>query len=179
MLRMTPDAILWNKSTQLELIQPVTGTNIYTEFLKRHGEHFQNRGFAPGTGSAARTFDFSRYLIIKRRPVLLLVVAAQHVEKLEFRGFRQKFIVPLEPGLLIRQFQMKIEILPCSPILVEIEYVWIIIANVEMIVDATGLDSRSINETAQQFKKFCTFFRPSVKSSCESTTWFHNFPANI
>lgn len=31
-------AILWNKTTQLELIQPVEGTNIYTEFLDRHGE---------------------------------------------------------------------------------------------------------------------------------------------
>ena len=31
-------AILWNATCQLELIQPVTGTNIYTDFLDRHGE---------------------------------------------------------------------------------------------------------------------------------------------
>jgi Glyoxalase/Bleomycin resistance protein/Dioxygenase superfamily len=31
-------ALVWNKTTQLELIQPVTGTNIYTEFLERHGD---------------------------------------------------------------------------------------------------------------------------------------------
>jgi methylmalonyl-CoA/ethylmalonyl-CoA epimerase len=31
-------AILWNGTTQLELIQPVTGTNIYTEFLDRRGD---------------------------------------------------------------------------------------------------------------------------------------------
>jgi hypothetical protein len=109
------------------------------------------------------------------RSGLLLVVLAQHGEKLEFCGFRQKFIVPLEPGLLIRQFQMNVEILPGSPILVEIEYVGIIIANVKMIVDAAGLGSRAINETAQQFKKFCTFSRSSVQRSCEGATWFHNF----
>jgi methylmalonyl-CoA/ethylmalonyl-CoA epimerase len=31
-------AILWNQTTQLELIQPLTGVNIYTDFLDRHGE---------------------------------------------------------------------------------------------------------------------------------------------
>jgi hypothetical protein len=31
-------AIVWNQTTQLELIQPVSGTNIYTEFLDRHGD---------------------------------------------------------------------------------------------------------------------------------------------
>ncbi len=31
-------AILWNRTTQLELIQPLTETNIYTEFLERHGD---------------------------------------------------------------------------------------------------------------------------------------------
>jgi methylmalonyl-CoA/ethylmalonyl-CoA epimerase len=31
-------ALAWNQTTQLELIQPVRGTNIYTEFLDRHGD---------------------------------------------------------------------------------------------------------------------------------------------
>jgi glyoxalase/bleomycin resistance protein/dioxygenase superfamily protein len=31
-------AVLWNRTTQLELIQPLVGTNIYTEFLDRHGD---------------------------------------------------------------------------------------------------------------------------------------------
>jgi glyoxalase/bleomycin resistance protein/dioxygenase superfamily protein len=31
-------ALAWNETTQLELIQPVRGTNIYTEFLDRHGD---------------------------------------------------------------------------------------------------------------------------------------------
>ena len=31
-------AVLWNGTTQLELIQPLEGTNIYTEFLDRHGD---------------------------------------------------------------------------------------------------------------------------------------------
>ena len=73
----------------------------------------------------------------RRCGYLPLTVFAKHSEEPEFCGLRQKLVMAFEPGLLIRQFQMKIEILPRSPILVEIEYVWIIIANVEMIVDAT------------------------------------------
>ena len=31
-------ALVWNRTTQLELIQPLVGTNIYTEFLDRRGD---------------------------------------------------------------------------------------------------------------------------------------------
>jgi methylmalonyl-CoA/ethylmalonyl-CoA epimerase len=31
-------ALVWNRTTQLELIQPLVGTNIYTEFLNRRGD---------------------------------------------------------------------------------------------------------------------------------------------
>ena len=52
---------------------------------------------------------------------LLFVVLAQHAEKSKFGRFRQKLIVALKPGLLIRQFQMNVEILAGSPILIEVQ----------------------------------------------------------
>jgi len=70
---------------------------------------------------------------------------------------------------------MNIQILTVSPILVKIKYVGITLADVKMIVDAAGLGSRSVDETAQEFKKFGAFFWASVKSSCEGATWFHIF----
>jgi len=81
----------------------------------------------------------------------------------------------LKPSLLIRQLQMHVEILALSPILVEVKYVGVIVADVKMIVDAASLGPRPINETAQKFKKFCTFFWSGVQSSCEGATWFHIF----
>ena len=66
---------------------------------------------------------------------------------------------------------MNIEILPGSPILVEIEYVWIIVGDVKMVVDAASLGPRPINKTAQKFNQFCTFFRAGVQRSCEGATW--------
>jgi hypothetical protein len=127
----------------------------------------------PKTGMVGRSRD---HMIAKKRSsALLLVVLAQHREELEFCRFRQEFIMPLEPRLLIRQFQMNIEVATVPPILVKIEYVGVIISNVKMIVDAARFGSRSINETAQQFKKLCAFFRSSVKGSCEGATWFHIF----
>jgi hypothetical protein len=115
------------------------------------------------TGTAAGTFD------------LLLVVLAQHAEKSKLGRFRQKFIVALKPGLLIRQFQMNVEIPAGSPILIEVKYIGIILANVKMIVDAAGLGPRSTDKTAQKFNKFGTLFWSGVQSSCEGATWFHNF----
>jgi glyoxalase/bleomycin resistance protein/dioxygenase superfamily protein len=35
-------AIVWNQTTQLELIQPVSGKNIYTDYLDRHGDGFHH-----------------------------------------------------------------------------------------------------------------------------------------
>lgn len=81
----------------------------------------------------------------------------------------------LKPSLLIRQLQMYVKILALSPVLVEEKYVGIIVADVKMIVDAASLGPRPINETAQKFKKFCTFFWSGVQSSCEGATWFHIF----
>jgi hypothetical protein len=100
---------------------------------------------------------------------------AQHRKISKFRGFGQKLIVALKPGLLIGQFQMNVEILTCPPILVEIKYVWIIIADMEMIVDASGFGARPIDKAAQKFHQFCTFFWASVQRSGEGATWFHNF----
>lgn len=79
----------------------------------------------------------------------------------------------LKPGLLIRQFQMNLEILAGSPILIEVKYVGIILADVKMIVDAAGLGPRPTDKTAQKFDKFCALFGPGVQSSCEGATWFH------
>ena len=70
---------------------------------------------------------------------------------------------------------MHVQILALSPILVEVKYVGVIVADVKMIVDAASLGPRPINETAQKFKKFCTFFWSGVQSSCEGATWFHIF----
>jgi hypothetical protein len=70
---------------------------------------------------------------------------------------------------------MNVEILALPPIFVEEKYVGIIVADVKMIVNAAGLGPRPINETAQKFKKFCTFFWSGVQSSCEGATWFHIF----
>jgi hypothetical protein len=79
----------------------------------------------------------------------------------------------LKPGLLIRQFQMNLEIFAGSPILIEVKYVGIIVADVKMIVDAAGLGPRPTDETAQKFDKFCALFGSGVQSSCEGATWFH------
>lgn len=80
-----------------------------------------------------------------------------------------------KPSFLIRQFQVNVEILAVLPILVKEKYVGIVIADVKMIVDAASLGPGPINETAQKFKKFCTFFWPGVQSSREGATWFHVF----
>jgi hypothetical protein len=98
----------------------------------------------------------------------------QHGEIPKFCGFGQKLIMTLKPGLLIRQFQMNLEILAGSPILIEVKYVGIIIADVKMIVDAAGLRPRPTDKTAQKFDKFCALFRSSVQRSCEGATWFHD-----
>jgi hypothetical protein len=111
----------------------------------------------------------------RRGGYLLFAVFAQHGEEPEFCGLRQEFVMAFEPGLLIRQFQMNVEILASSPIFVEVKDVRIVFADVKVIVNAAGLGPRTINKTAQKFDKFCTFFWSGVQSSCEGATWFHNF----
>jgi hypothetical protein len=70
---------------------------------------------------------------------------------------------------------MNVEILASSPIFVEVKDVRILFADVKVIVYAASLGPRTINKTAQEFDKFCTFFWSGVQSSCEGATWFHNF----
>jgi hypothetical protein len=109
------------------------------------------------------------------RYALHFIVLAQHGEESKFCGLGQKFIVALKPSFLIRQFQMNVEILASAPIFIKIKYIWIVIADVEMVLDAAGFGSRSIDKAAQKFDKFCPFLWASVQSSCEGATWFHNF----
>lgn len=106
---------------------------------------------------------------------LLFAVFAQHCEELEFCRLYQKLVVAFEPGLLVRQFQVNVEILAGSPVFVEVKYVGIIVPDVKVVVDAAGFGPRTINKTAQKFNQFRTFFWASVQSSCEGATWFHNF----
>jgi hypothetical protein len=80
-----------------------------------------------------------------------------------------------EPRLLIREFQMNIEVLASSPIFVEVKDVRIFITDVKVIFNAASLGPRTINKAAQKFDKFRPFFWSGVQSSCERATWFHNF----
>jgi len=57
----------------------------------------------------------------RRGGFLLFAVFAEHREEIEFCGLRQKLVMSFEPGLLIRQFQMNVEILASSPIFVEVK----------------------------------------------------------
>jgi hypothetical protein len=118
---------------------------------------------------------FSGNLDERRCGYLLFTVFAEHGEEPEFCGLRQKLVMAFKPGLLIRQFQMNVEILPSSPIFVEVKDVRIFFADVKVIVNAASLGPRTINKTAQKFDQFCTFFWSGVQSSCEGATWFHNF----
>src|SRR6202521_1322923 len=107
--------------------------------------------------------------------LLLFTVFAEHGEEPEFCGLRQKLVMSFEPGLLIRQFQMNVEILASSPIFVEVKDVRIFFADVKVIVNAASLGPRTVDKTAQKFDQFSTFFWSGVQSSCEGATWFHNF----
>jgi hypothetical protein len=127
------------------------------------------------TGNLAYPSATNGHANEKQCSYLLFIVLAQHREERKFCGLRQELIVALKPCLLVRQFQMNIEILASSPILVEEKYIGIIVADVKMIVDAAGFGPRPINKAAQKFKELCTFFWSGVQSSCEGATWFHIF----
>jgi hypothetical protein len=139
------------------------GTNISTPMVERSGR--QNLDWA----------KFDRTVEERLCCNSLFIVFAQHREEPKFCWLGEKLVVALKPGLLIRQFQMNVEILAGSPIFVEVKYIGIIVTNVKVVVNATGLGSRTINKTAQKFNQFCSFFWAGVQSSGEGATWFHNF----
>jgi hypothetical protein len=149
-------------SPQLELVQPLTGMNIYAAIIEKSGR--QNFDSARFDGTVAERVCCD----------LLFIVFAQHCEEPEFRRLRQKLVVAFKPSLLIRQLQVNVEILAGSPIFVEVKYVRIIVTDVKVVVNAAGFGPRTVNKTAQKFDQFCTFFWAGVQSSCEGATWVHN-----
>jgi len=68
---------------------------------------------------------------------------------------------------------MNIEIMASGPVLIKIEYVGIVSANVKMIVDTSWFGTRAIDKAAQKLNKFLSLFRPGMKSGCESASGGH------
>jgi hypothetical protein len=98
-----------------------------------------------------------------RSSALLFIVFAQHCEELEFGRLRKKFFVPFEPGLLIREFQVNIQVLASGPILIKIKYVGIVSANVKMIVDTSRFgrerSTKLLKRSTSSFRFSGFFFR--------------------
>ncbi len=65
-----------------------------------------------------------------------LVVWTQHRKELELSRLCKEFVVSFEPGFLIGELQVNVEILSIVPILIEIKYVWIVSADVKMIINS-------------------------------------------
>jgi hypothetical protein len=83
----------------------------------------------------------------------LSTVFAEHGEEPEFCGPRQKLVMAFEPRLLIRQFQMNVEILASSPIFVEVKDVRIFFADVKGASICMGLKRRDAVEAGMPFLK--------------------------
>ena len=108
-----------------------------------------------------------------------LIVLTEHSEKFELYGPAQEFIVSCEPTLLVRQFQVRVEVLAVSPVFVEVKHVWIVFADVKMVVNAAGLASRAGNKAAQKFHQFGALFWFGVQSGGEGAGWGHCTPFDI
>src|SRR5579863_1333009 len=68
-----------------------------------------------------------------------LVVRAQHFEKAKLDGLREIVCLLGEPILLIVERDVAVEVGPFRPVLVEIEHVRIVEADMEVVVDAALL----------------------------------------
>src|SRR5579863_3925383 len=100
----------------------------------------------------------------------LLVVVAQHRKEAQLDLSAQKLVMPAEPFLLIGQVQMHVERCPVGPVLVKVEDVRVLAADVEMIFDAAGLRARSRDKAFEQFDELGSLLRPCVQCGGEGAS---------
>src|SRR5271166_1684311 len=80
----------------------------------------------------------------------LLVVVAQHREVAEFDLPAEELVVPAEPFLLVGKVEMDVERRAVGPVLVEVEDVRVLVADMEVILDAARLGARARDEAFEQ-----------------------------
>ena len=83
----------------------------------------------------------------------LLVISAHHFEESEFDGFRQIFTLLGEPVLLIVERDVAIKVGTLRPVLIEVEHVRIVEADMKVVVHAALFGAGLVDEAREQLEE--------------------------
>ena len=106
-------------------------------------------------------------------PIERSVGFAQHCDEPDFNVLLQEVKASRPEAGKNWRLQVLVEFFARSPVLVKDKQVRIVVADVEMIVDARWLRTRRLDEAVKNLEQFVAFFWLGVKIGDQGASWFH------